>query len=178
MNRLAIVAISLILVLFSSIVHAQTSPADLVVGGFLDVPWGTPRDQAKKIISQREGVTFNTAESNEQTIFFNGGVFSDFPVRYIALKFFDNQFYGAMVTIKPTTTVKTTWEDLVTGLTKKYGPAIYTHVHGSSATWFFPIEEIMCSDFGGNQVVITYENTSLKERAEEAHRQAIKTKDL
>ena len=161
---------------------APVKPTEPAVGGFLNVPWGTPHDKAKEIISQREGVLFDDKESNDQIIFFTGGTFSDFRVSLIGLRFVDNQFYSGFVTVKGAT-VETTWGDLMTGLTKKYG-------HGGSSpsrlfgSWRFPnadkpIETISClGSIGEGTVMIQYENNPLAARAAQAHQQSIKTKDL
>ena len=160
-------------------------PAKQVVTGFLDVPWGTTPDKAKEIISQRQSVVFNAEESDEHNLIFAGGTFADFPVEMLALQFVDRQFYHGVVNIKPNLPLKTAWEDLVSGLTKKYGEgkvisnASKDHLF---ASWAFPdpkSPEVKITCILGNGLVgLSYANLPLQIKAEAERKSRIKTKDF
>src|SRR6266496_4835781 len=109
-----------------------------LIGGFMNVAWGTSREEAMKIISLRDGVVFDAKESNQNDIYFNGGTFSDFQVHVISLSFVHDRFYSGLVVVKPKPAVQDTWIDLCTGLTKKYGPEGWSD--GVDAIWKFPYD--------------------------------------
>jgi len=160
---------------------SQTS-AD--IGGFLNVAWGTSRDEAKKILSQRHGVAFTGSNQDQTALYFTGGTFSDFDVRSIILIFFRDRFCGGQVTIKLKPTFEHTWYDVCAGLMKKYGNPAHNDRGGLSARWDFPNssnpkETIFCGvAYNREGIAVVYTNEPMQDELEKARGEEISTKDM
>ncbi len=154
------------------------------IGGFLNVAWGTSREEAKKIISQRDGVVFEGSNQKQSHLYFSGGTFSDFDVQSIALFFLDERFYRGQITVRPKATLNSTWNDLCVGLAKKYGPPDHQDNDSLSALWWFPNEEkaneiIQCFVAQTHEgIAVIYIDVPIDEGAKRAHEEGISTKDF
>ena len=160
---------------------SQTS-AD--IGGFLNVAWGTSREEAKKIMSQRGGVVFKGSNQDQTALYFTGGTFSDFDVQSIILIFFRDRFCGGEVTIKPKLALGHTWYDVCAGLMKKYGDPARNDRGSLSARWDFPNsgnpkETIFCGvAYNREGIAVVYTNEPMQDELEKARGEEISTKDM
>ena len=154
------------------------------IDGLLNVVWGTSREEAKKIMSQRHGVAFTGSNQDQTALYFTGGTFSDFDVRSIILIFFRDRFCGGQVTIKLKPTFEHTWYDVCAGLMKKYGNPAHNDRGGLSARWDFPNssnpkETIFCGVSSNRDgIAVVYMNEPMLDEAEKARGEEISTKDM
>jgi len=73
------------------------------VGGFMNVAWVTSPEEAKGIISQLDGVIFDSFNRSDRTesLFFSGGTFLELKVDKIQLDFLDGRFFMGRLWFKP-----------------------------------------------------------------------------
>jgi hypothetical protein len=185
--------LALLIFCFASIAsqsHAQnpgaSSPSETSadIGGFLNVAWGTSREEAKKIMSQRHGVAFKGSTQDQTALYFTGGTFSDFDVQSIILIFWNDRLCGGQVIVKPKPNLVRTWYDVCAGLMKKYGNPARNDRGGLSARWDFPTssnpkETIFCGvSYTHEGIALVYTNEPMQDEAQKALGEGISTKDM
>jgi hypothetical protein len=89
---------------------------------FLDVPFGSSAETVKQRISLRYDSIFDEANSNADTLFFNGISFGGRPTRFILLLFHENKFCKACVYFKSEneSLVIPTYQAIKEEINKKY----------------------------------------------------------
>lgn len=89
---------------------------------FLDVPFGSAAEDVKQRISLRYDSVFDEANSNTDTLFFNGISFGGRPTRFILLLFHENKFCKACVYFRADNEnrVLPTYLEIKDELNKKY----------------------------------------------------------
>ena len=163
---------------------SSPSQTSVDIGGFLNVAWGTSREEAKKIMSQRHGVAFKGSNQDQTALYFTGGTFSDFDVQSIILIFCRDRFCGGQVIIKPKPTLARTWYDVCAGLMKKYGNPARNDRGGLSARWDFPNSSnpketiFCCVSYTREGIAVVYTNEPMQDEFENARGEEISTKDM
>jgi hypothetical protein len=134
-RRFAIIALSF--GLFHNSVKAASAPVE-----FADIPWKSPVVEAKRLMTQRDGVTIK--EESAERIICHGGTFAGQPAERWELIFTGNQFCeGAVYLVFPrgeaTQHLAPQFEALQKMLTTKYGKGTttgsITHYLQSEWTW-------------------------------------------
>ena len=98
--------------------HPGVSP-QATLAGFLNISWGSSEAVVRKQIQVQGFVETSPDEKNCVT--YKGGNFANLPVRTLKLRFFHDQFYGALVVLEPTDDQKGSTLSLRLALTAKYG---------------------------------------------------------
>ncbi|MCX6981283.1 MAG: hypothetical protein NTV08_11100 [Verrucomicrobia bacterium] len=146
------------------------------LGGFLGMPWGTPPEIAKQVMLARKGTNFVAKESNQFGMYFTGGTFSEHEVEFIGLEFVDGGLSKA--TVKFANPDEVLFDNLRTGLSKKYGMADDAR---DFSAWRFPNQKVRREELFlsiGQGVWLTYSHIALHEKAEQQSKNRIGTKDL
>jgi hypothetical protein len=94
---------------------------------FLDIPWGAPVTEAKRVLAQRPGVTLK--EESPSKLLFEGGTFADYPAERYELELPDGRFSrGTVFVVIPPGKAKDgtllrnrQFEELYKSLSSKYG---------------------------------------------------------
>ncbi len=149
-----LIASLLSLYAFVAVSHAQ----DRQVNGFMEIPWGTPSEQARTALEARTHAIYNAGASNAAKRWWNAGTFAGFPAateNSFALEFSDNKLYKASVFLKPTSPGhKEEYKTMKKLLTEKYGTRTSEHNTGEDwhAEWKF-------SSLGKEQATVSLENS-------------------
>ena len=108
---------------------ASISPNNRPLPDFLGIPWGASQDEARQIMSGREGVAFNADQSGTSNLIFHGGVFANKDVRMWVLQFFEDQLHTAKILIAPppTRTIDE-FQDLAARFNREYGEPAHSGI--------------------------------------------------
>jgi hypothetical protein len=89
---------------------------------FLGIPFGTPGDDAKRILEQKPNCSFDDVNSDNDILFFNGIKFAGRETTFIVLYLFENKFSKASVFIKPKLEAQTIalYQEIKSEINSKY----------------------------------------------------------
>ena len=142
-----------LILFFASISVSQAQQRQL--NGFLEIPWGTPPDQARTMLEAKTQATYDSGKSTSDKPWWHGGTFVGQPVAFFALDFTDKKLSGAFVFIKPASPGhKEEYKAFKKLLTEKYNAPTTEHTKGGhwKAEW-------KCSVAGSKEsAAITLEN--------------------
>jgi hypothetical protein len=139
---------------FAGVAQAQ----DRQVNGFMEIPWGTPPDQARPALEARAHATYDAGASSPAKHWWNGGTFAGYPAaaeHSFVLEFYDNKLCKAVVFLKPASPGhKDEYKGMKKLLTEKYGTRNSEHAQGEEwrAEW-------KLTGVGRQQATITLENS-------------------
>ncbi len=94
--KLALSTVAMIVCLIAGARATQARTLD----DFLNIKWGASKAEAKRIMLQRPGTTFDAENSTDEALIFNGGEFAGRPVSFILLRFSGEGLHTATVYIK------------------------------------------------------------------------------
>lgn len=115
-----------LLLLFSATLTNQRLIAQnsgKTLDGFLDLRWGDNSETVKRKMLKRDGVVFDTEQSNKERMSFKGGLFAGEKVHQFAISFHDDKFFTAMVFLDDIGCeyfIQKLWS-IKNGISEKYG---------------------------------------------------------
>lgn len=162
MNRFALPLLTSLFVLTAS---AQVQPAKSV-DRFLDIAWGTPAADAKKMMAARPGVKFKRDVPG--ATYYSGGSFDGKPTNTFVLHFTGGRFFQGDAYLNPVDNRKAIYDSMKRSLTAKYGAPTHTG-NGGLLRWTFPVTQFhknseiieMALTTKHNEVRVSYVNESL-----------------
>lgn len=141
MNKSMMKRLFAILLLFLSVFVAVSHAQDRQVNGFMEIPWGTPPDQARAALEARSHAIYDSGASKPAKQWWNGGTFAGFPAapeHSFVLEFSDNKLCKGTVFLKPSSPAhKEEYKVMKKLLTEKYGSRTTEHLQGEEwrAEW-------------------------------------------
>lgn len=140
-------------------------------GGFADIPWGTKIDEARKVMSSKQGVQ-SGKDTTASRLEFQGGTFAGKPALVWGLEFVDAGFYRGAVVLKAFGERSKEFDEVKAMLTQKYGLPVSSSRKGkdSKAIWKFPADLknketeiiVLWNNPREGGLKITYRNESMK----------------
>ncbi len=118
---------------------AQPPPAQ--TDGFLDVPWGSDPESAKKPFASRTRSRLDRAARSNEKLQFIGGKFAGLKVSKFDLHFASDRFWKADVVFEAVSKDhRKEFATLKQLLIEKYGPPSSDNMHGDDLTveWYLP----------------------------------------
>ena len=173
--------IILLVAFFSTLSAQQPAPP---INGFLDVPWGTSVDDAKKLFPKRSGARLDRFKSSEQELRFSGGKFAGHRINDFTLYFSGGRFCKVHTRLeRKSVGHEAEFATLKTMLVEKYGPSEQDDAGGTRRTldWHVTIgdEKIhmsLSADPKGEGALVVYSNDRVKDEAKPVAPVALKAK--
>jgi hypothetical protein len=157
-----------LLFLFATSAFAQSLHPD----GFSDIQWRTKKEEVRRIMLAREGISFWQKNSGPTRVAFKGGTFIGKPAVNWGFEFVDDGLYRGAVLLKSFGDRGKQYDEMRDLIGSKYGPPTSSSRDGghSRTVWKFPatLKEkdacviILWNNPRGEGIHITYRNETMK----------------